>query len=130
MTTPTLNNPPLFPGVGVTDLGSTFDTIFVLAALPPGEGRDVVPSANGLFTTYLHVPDAFVIDRSYPVVVDPTNTAFYDVNGAIVPAVQVSFGGIIYIPEPATSMAALATVTFLALRRRGRVRCNCAALFA
>jgi hypothetical protein len=109
----------LFPGVQFQDLGSDFDTLFVAAALPAGQGADVTDFRNGLLTAVVEVPDAFVPDRgSYPVRVDPSGTAFFDVDSQAVPF--AASGGNIVIPEPSSAAICLAGVASLALRRRRR----------
>jgi hypothetical protein len=82
----TVGHPSLFPGVQFQDLGSDFDTLFVGGALPAGQGVDVTDFRNGLLTAVVEVPDGFVPDRgSYPLRVDPSGTAFFDVDGQAVP---------------------------------------------
>ena len=115
----TVNNAPLFPGVEFQDLGSDFDTLFVAGALPAGQGADLTRFRRGLLTAVVEVPAGFVPDRSsYPLRVDPSGTAFFDVDGRAVPF--VAGGGNILIPEPSSAAICLAGVASLALRRRRR----------
>jgi hypothetical protein len=115
----TVNNAPLFPGVQFQDLGSDFDTLFVAGALPAGQGVDVTDFHRGLLTAVVEVPDGFVPDRgSYPVRVDPSGTAFFDVDGQAVPF--AAGGSNILVPEPSAAAVFLAGATSLALLRRRR----------
>jgi hypothetical protein len=111
--------PSLFPGVQFQDLGSDFDTLFVAGALPAGQGADLTDFRNGLLTAVLEVPAGFVPDRSsYPLRVNPSGTAFFDVDGRAVDF--VAGGGNILVPEPSSAALCLAGVAPLVLRRRRR----------
>ena len=118
-TTAPVQHPPVFPGVPLQDLGSDYDTLFVSAALPPGEGRDVTNLVNGLFAAVLMVPRDTPMGR-YLIAIDAPNTAFFDSSGARLPfVIDTTPGGIDYIPEPA-ALSLLAPAALLALRRRRR----------
>jgi hypothetical protein len=119
---PSPAHPPVFPGVGFMDLGSDYNTIFVSAALPPGEGVNVTPIVNGLFTATVEIPANVTPHFIHLVTIDPLDFGFFDVNGAPVVAAPGRPGGVI-TPEPAACMTALAAVGVLTLRRRGRARC-------
>ena len=106
---------PLWPDVTLQDLGSDYDTIFVSASLPAGEGRDVTEQAMGLFRAVAVVPVS-ATPGLYPAVIDPFETAFFDTSGAQLLVIPAS-GSILYIPEPA-ALSLLAPAALLALRRR------------
>lgn len=110
-------NPPVFPGVELMDLGSDYNTIFVSAALPPGQGVNVTPMLDGLFTATVEIPANVTAAFIHLVTIDPVEFGFFDVNGAPVNAVPGRPGGII-TPEPSTTVITLAAVALLSLRRR------------
>ena len=111
------SHPPAFPGVELVDLGSDYDTIFVSASLPPGQGVDVTYERNGLFTAVVEVPANFEPRVGHPMVVDELETGFFDSSGAPVLWARGLSGGVFTIPEPA-ALSLLAPAALLALRRR------------
>ena len=117
---PTAFRQPVFPGMELVDLGSDYDTIFVSASLPPGQGVDVSYPRVGLLTATVEVPANLVAPEAHPMTVDELETEFFDSSGAPILWARGVPGGIIYIPEPA-ALSLLAPAALLGLRRRRSV---------